>query len=169
MEFYSPDLDLLKTFGEEIKDSEYISELNKICENANVVFQEAKFIPHNLLTNWNEIVEAEVFGDKDTEDFHLDFCRDILFELEHNTSLNRFEEHRVFLKILESIDEKLKAQTFIPKELENEKRWWNCIVFTKGTQEYIDQIEKDMFDKFDIKMELKNRIENKDKTTHNNV
>lgn len=159
MEFYSPDIDLKRTFGAEIKDAEYISELNKICKNVNVSYQDARFIPHNLLTNWNEFVELELFGDEDTEDFDIDFLRDILFELENYESLNRFVEHKIFLKILKTIDNKFKVQTFIPTELKNEKRWWNCSVYKKGTEEYINRIEQDMFDKFKMKMELKNRVE----------
>ena len=159
MEFYSPNIDLKKTFGAEIEDVEYISELNKICENANISYQEAKFIPHNLLTNWNEIVEAELYGDEDSEDFNLDFCRDILFELENTNYLIRFNDHEIFLKVLKTIDEKFRSQTFIPTELKNEKKWWNCSVFKKGTTEYINSIEQEMFDKFKIKLELKNRIE----------
>ena len=50
MEFYSPDIDLKKTFGKEIKDAKYISVMNKICKNANIAYQEARFIPHNLLS-----------------------------------------------------------------------------------------------------------------------
>jgi len=159
MEFYSPDIDLKKTFDAEIKDVEYISELNKICKNVNVSYQDAMFIPHNLLTNWNEIAELEMFGDENTEDFDIDFYRDILFEIESIKSLSRFKEHKIFLKILTTIDDKFKSYTFIPNELKNEKKWWNCCVFKKGTNEYINSIEQDMFDKFKIKIELKNRIE----------
>lgn len=159
MEFYSPDIDLKKTFGKEIKDAEYILEVNKICEKIKIAYQEARFLPHNLLTNWNEIGGAELIGDEETEDFDFDFRRDVLFELENNTSLKCFDDHQIFLEILESIDKKLKAQTFIPTELGNEKRWWNCIVFKKGTKAYIDLIENKMFDKFNLKLDLTNRIE----------
>ena len=159
MKFYSAYIDLKKTFGEEINDAEYITELNKICENSGIGYLDARFLPHNLLLNWNDFVDVESYGDEDTEDFDYDFRRDILFKLESHKTLSRFHEHKVFLKILKTIDKKLKAQAFIPKELENEKRWWNCIVFKKGTQEYIDHIENVMLDKFNVKMELKNRIE----------
>ncbi len=160
MEFYSANTELKKYFGAEIMDADYITELNKICDNAGIGYLDATFLPHNLLLNWNDFVDAELFGDEDTEDFDIDFRRDILFELENNALLKRFDEHQIFIKILESIDKKLKAQIFIPKELENEKRWWNCIVFKKGTIEYINRIENYMFDKFNVKLELKSRIEN---------
>ncbi|MGB5691201.1 MAG: hypothetical protein WBM43_01220 [Flavobacteriaceae bacterium] len=159
MEFYSPDVDLKKTFGEEIKDADYISESVKICEKSEISFQEARFIPHNLLTNWNEIVGRALFGDEDTEDFHLDFARNILFELENSKELEGFDEHRIFRKILRLIDQKLKDQTFIPRELEKEEKWWNCVVFKRGTKEYIDGIEDEMYEKFKMKLDLKNQIE----------
>ncbi len=159
MEFYSPGQDLKETFGLEINDAEYISEVNKICKNAGVIYQEARFLPHNLLTNWNDLVKGELSGDEHTEDFHFDFCRDILFIIENNKSLIRFSDHKVFLEILKMIDNKFKTQTFIPPELQNEKRWWNCSVFKRGTQEYINQIEQDIFDKFKLHLNLKNQVE----------
>jgi len=159
MKFYSPDKDLKETFGAEIKDAEYISELNTICKNVNIVYDDARFIPHNLLTNWNEIVELSLFGHEDSEDFDLDFRRDILFELENNKELDRFNEHQIFLEILKTIDNKFKSNTFIPVELKNEKRWWNCSVYKKGTGDYINHIEHEMFVKFEMKIELKHRIE----------
>lgn len=159
MEFYSPDADLKKTFGKEIKDETYISKVTQLCLSSDVPYQSADFIPHNLLLNWNEIVEMENYGDENTEDFQLDFGREILFEIEKDKSLIEFKDHKTFLNILELIDEKIKLKTFIPTELKNEKRWWNCLVFQKGTQEYKNRIEQDMFEKFNLKLDLKNRIE----------
>ena len=115
MEFYSANTELKKCFGAEIKDADYITELNKICENAGIGYLDATFLPHNLLLNWNDFVDAELFGDEDTEDFDIGFRRDILFELENNTSLKRFDEHRIFTKMSGINRQKTGSSNLYPK------------------------------------------------------
>ncbi|MBF0694353.1 MAG: hypothetical protein IR153_04780 [Flavobacterium sp.] len=159
MEIYSPNVELKEKFGKEIRNAEYISACSKICEKSNIAYEEARFIPHNLLTNWNEIADFELYGDEDSEDFDLDFRREILFELENDKSLNCFIEHKTFKAILYSIDSKLKDRTFIPLELKNIDKWWQCIVFKKGTKKYISQTEENIFYKYGIHLNLATKVE----------
>ncbi|SDX25766.1 hypothetical protein [Aequorivita viscosa] len=159
MEFYSPDKELKDAFNAEIKDADYISALYKFCQKSDILYSEVQFFPHNLLTAWNEYVEIAQFGDDLDEEFHMDIRREILLEIENEKSFIKFSDHQTFLKILYSIDEKFKAVTFIPSELKNEEKWWHASIYKKGSMEYIENIEKYIYDRFGKKLSLKEQIE----------
>ncbi|MEP6262493.1 MAG: hypothetical protein ABJ092_13010 [Gillisia sp.] len=159
MEFYSPDRELKETFNAEIKDADYISAVFKLCQESNILHWDVKFVPHNLLTEWNEYVEIAQFGDDLDEEFHIDMRREILFEIEKEKSFLKFADHHIFLKILASIDEKFKAVTFIPAELKSEEKWWLASIYKKGTTEYLENIESSIYDRFGKRISLKEQIE----------
>ncbi len=53
MEFYSPNIDLKRTFGEEINDPEYIKQLNTACLNSSILYQEAQSLFACTVQSWS--------------------------------------------------------------------------------------------------------------------